>query len=60
MSGPKLVAFRGFSRADQISQRFVRRVRDPDRGQIARAVTPRQFEGIPAIRLDAIAGLHGD
>lgn len=58
MTRTELVLLRRLPRADQISQRFVRGIRHPHRGQVARPVGARQFLGIASIGLDPIAGLR--
>jgi hypothetical protein len=44
--------------SDQVTQSFVRGVRDPHRGEVAGAVAPRQFGGIPAIRLHPLSSFN--
>lgn len=51
------VTFGSLSPAHQISQRFVLRVRNPDRRQVAAAMTASQLLGVSTVRLDPLARL---
>ena len=43
------------TRAHKVADRLVRSIRNPNRGQFARAVQPGKIDRIPTIRLDPIA-----
>ncbi len=57
MAGSELIGLRGLTRAQQISQSFMRRVGDPYGREIAGTMTAREPLGVAAIGLDAVAGL---
>lgn len=59
MARAQLILLRGFPGPYQIPQRLMRRVRHPDRRQVAGAITPRQLQRVAPIRFHAIARLHG-
>jgi hypothetical protein len=44
----------GVPRPDQIADRLVHHVRNPDAGQLAGAMQPRQRDRVPPVRLDAL------
>jgi len=46
--------------AHQVAHGLMRRIPNPDRGQLARPVQLRQHDGITAVRLHAVTSLHGD
>ena len=50
----------GEARPHQIAHRFVRRIRNPDRGQFAGARQPRQMARVPPVGLDALARFARD
>ena len=56
MTRPQLILLGRLPRANEIAQGFVRRVGDPDRRQIASAITPRELHRVASVRLDPIAG----
>src|SRR6266568_8274896 len=60
MARAELILFSRFPGTHQITQRFVRGIWNPDRRQIASAVTTRQFLGVAAIGLHPVAGLGGN
>ena len=59
MARPQLILLGRFPRADEIAQRFVRRVGHPHRRQVAGAITPRELQRVAPVRLDPIAGFDG-
>ncbi len=58
MLRPQLVFFRRFSRSEQVTQRFVLRIRNPHCCEVTGLVGTREPLSIAAIGLDSIAGLH--
>lgn len=58
--GSHLVLLGSFAGADQIAQRFMVSVGDPDRAEITTSVGTRQLLGVAAVRLDSITGHLGD
>lgn len=57
--GAQLVLFGGFASPNQIAQRLVLGVGDPDRAEVAAAVGASEFLGISAVGLDAVPGHLG-
>jgi hypothetical protein len=58
VTSAQLIALGGQARAHQVTQRLVRRIGHPHRGQIPRAEAARELRGIASIGLDPIAGFH--
>ena len=58
MAGAQLVLLRRLAGAHQIAQCLVRRVRNPDRRQVAAAVAARQLLCVAPVSFYAVAGPH--
>ncbi len=60
MARAELVLLGGLARAHEVAQRFVGGIGDPDRGEIAGAVTAGELLRVAPVRLHPIARLHRD